>query len=217
MKDSETEGSEIPLGKLMKRLKAKGVKARKEAKHESAQAGVADENDFDILKMVKEINSDNPGTAIKSGSNNGHEYVHKKRRSSHKLQKGQPLFGESTDVPVPKRRRTSSTQAHKSQAASSSKGPKRPANLDQKNISVDSEKMDGELQTTSEDQAMKEKAAESAESDLLVSSIGKKPSSSSKQKGKRSERDHTETLNTPPNAKVYFFTDKTLWNAYDIS
>ncbi|KAL0306027.1 UNVERIFIED_CONTAM: hypothetical protein Sradi_6020000 [Sesamum radiatum] len=71
MKDSETEGSEIPLGKLMKRLKAKGAKARKEVKNEHSPTGGANENDFDILKMVKEINSDNLGTAGKFGSSNG--------------------------------------------------------------------------------------------------------------------------------------------------
>ncbi|KAI3456589.1 hypothetical protein Pfo_013252 [Paulownia fortunei] len=193
MKDSETEGSEIPLGKLMKRLKAKGAKARKEVKNESAPAEVANENDFDILKMVKEINSDNLP--------NGHEYVHKKRRSSHKLQKRKTLFSESTDVPVPKRKRTSSAQAHKSLPASPSKGSKRPANIKQENIKVDFDKMDEELQTSSEDESMNKKMAESTESDLLVSSIGKKSSSSSKQKGKRSDRDHTEALNHSPNAK----------------
>ncbi|KAL9146836.1 hypothetical protein ABFS82_13G137100 [Erythranthe guttata] len=193
MKDSETEGSEIPLGKLMKRLKAKGAKARKEVKHESTLAGGENTNEFDILKMVKEINSDNLDTAVKFRSSNGHEYVQKKKRSNHNLQR-KTLFDESTDVPVPKRRRTSSAQANKSLRS------KRPANINQENSSVDSEKVDEELQTSAEDEPVKETMADSIESDLFVSRIGKK-SSSSKQKGKRPDRDQTETLYTPPNAK----------------
>ncbi|KAL0443057.1 UNVERIFIED_CONTAM: Sister chromatid cohesion protein PDS5 [Sesamum latifolium] len=86
MKDSETEGSEIPLGKLMRRLKAKGAKARKEVKNEHSPTGGANENDFDILKMVKEINSDNLGTAGKFGSSNGREHAQKKR-SSHNFRR----------------------------------------------------------------------------------------------------------------------------------
>ncbi|KAK6124752.1 hypothetical protein DH2020_041504 [Rehmannia glutinosa] len=199
MKDSETEGSEIPLGKLMKRLKAKGAKARKEVKNESAPAGVANENNFDILKMVKEINSDNLGTAGKSGSSNGPEFVQKKKRSN-SLQKRKTMFSKSTDLPVPKRKRTASAQAHKSLPGSPSKG-KRSIDINQENIDVGFDKMDEELQTSSEDQSMKEKIAESAESDLLVSCIGKKSSSSSKQKGKRSNKDHMESLKISPNAK----------------
>ncbi|XP_011096143.1 sister chromatid cohesion protein PDS5 homolog A isoform X1 [Sesamum indicum] len=198
MKDSETEGSEIPLGKLMKRLKAKGAKARKEVKNEHSPTGGANENDFDILKVVKEINSDNLGTAGKFGSSNGREYAQKKR-SSHKLQKGKTLFSESTDVPVPKRRRTSSAQAHKSRPASPSKGSRRPTYINQENINAGLEKMDKELQNSSGDQPVKEKMSESAESDLLVSCIGKKSSSSSKQKGKRS----AEALNHSPIPKKH--------------
>ncbi|KAL0398901.1 UNVERIFIED_CONTAM: Sister chromatid cohesion protein PDS5 [Sesamum radiatum] len=155
MKDSETEGSELPLGKLMRRLKAKGAKARKEVKNEHSPTGGANENDFDILKMVKEINSDNLGTAGKFGSSNGREYAQKKR-SSHKLQKGKTLLSESTDVPVPKRRRTSSALAHKSRPASPSK----------------------------------------------VSCIGKKSSSSSKQKGKRSAEALNHSLTPKKHNKV---------------
>lgn len=201
MKDSETEGSEIPLGKLMKRLKAKGAKARKEAKSQSATAGVSNENDFDILRMVKEINSDNLGTTGKIESSNDHEDVDKKRRNIHQLQKRKTLLDESKDVPVPKRRRTSSSQAHKSLQASPLKGSKRPSKVSQEDISDDSDKVDEDLQTSSEDKSAKEKMAESGESDLLLSRVGKKFSASSKQKGKRPGRDNAETLNHSRDAK----------------
>lgn len=203
MKDSDIEGSEIPLGKLMKRLKAKAAKARKEVKNESAPAGVSDENNFDILKMVKEINSDNLGKDSKIGSSNDHERIHKKRRSTDNLQKRKSLFNESKDVPVPKRKRTSSGQAHKPLQASPSKGSSMPNKINQENNGDDSDKADEDLQTTSEGKVMKEKTAESAESDLLVSSVGKKSSASSKKKGKRSDRDH-EAHNPSPDSKVCF-------------
>ncbi|KAH6768773.1 binding protein [Perilla frutescens var. frutescens] len=202
MKDSETEGSEIPLAKLMKRLKAKGAKARKEAKNQSAPAAVSNENDFDILRMVKEINSDNLGTPGKIGSSNDHEYVGKKGRNIHQLQKRKTWFDESKDVPVPKRRRTSSAQAHKSFQTSPRKGSKGSSKVNQEDISDDSDKVDEDLQTSSEGKSAKEKMAESAESDLLISRMGKKSSASSKQKkGKRSGRDRVEILPDSPDAK----------------
>ncbi|PIN12278.1 Sister chromatid cohesion complex Cohesin, subunit PDS5 [Handroanthus impetiginosus] len=199
MKDSETEGSEMPLGKLMKRLKAKATKAKKEVKNEPAQAGVANENDFDILKMVKEINSNDLSTTSKFESSNGHGYARKKRRNDQELQKKKNLFSESTDVPVPKRRRTSSAQAHKSPLAVSSKGSKRP-NVNKDNMDVDFDKIDEKPQTSSEDERMEEKGADPAESPPLFSRSWKK-STSSKQKGKRSDRDLGEALNHSVEAK----------------
>ncbi|CAA2986797.1 sister chromatid cohesion PDS5 homolog A isoform X1 [Olea europaea subsp. europaea] len=181
MKDSETEGSEMPLGKLMKRLKAKASKAKKEVESKSAPAEVDNENNFDILEVVKEINMDNLGITSKLKSSNGKEYVHKKRRSDHKTQKRKMMFSESTNVPVPKRKRSSSAQGHKSLQAISLKGFMMPTNLSQEK----------ELQTGSEDKYMQENNIKPAKSDLLVSSMEKK-SSSSKQKGKRSDGVYAE-------------------------
>ncbi|KAK6133264.1 hypothetical protein DH2020_033025 [Rehmannia glutinosa] len=199
MKDSETEGSEMPLGKLMKRLKAKAAKTKKEAKNEPAQAGVANENDFDILKMVKEINSEGATSKIKSS--NGHKHARKKR-SQPKLQKSQRLFDETTDVPVPKRRRTSSAQAHKSPEGVSSKGSRKPTNVNQENSNIDIDKMDEEPQTSSENQYTQEKTVESAEPELLFSRIRKKYSSS-KQKGRRTDRDQGEALSISRKLRYY--------------
>lgn len=204
MKDSETEGSEIPLGKLMKRLKAKAAKARKEAKNNSAPAGVSKENDFDILKMVNEINSDNLGTSGKIGSSNDNEHAGKKKRNTHQVEKRKTLLDESKDVPVPKRRRTSSAQAHKALQKTPPRGSKRPSKVTQEDTSDVSDKMDEDLQTSSEDKSAEEKMAESAESDLLLSRMGKKSNASSKQKAKRPGRDNAETLHHSPDAKVCF-------------
>ncbi|KAL2475831.1 hypothetical protein Adt_36567 [Abeliophyllum distichum] len=191
MKDSETEGSEMPLGKLMKRLKAKASKARKEVENKSAPAEVDNENNFDILKVVKEINLDNLAITSKLESSNGNEYVHKKRRSDNKLQKRKTTFGESTNVPVPKRRRSSSAQGHRSLLTIAPKGSMMPTDLDREKLSVDSTKIDLELQTGSGDKSMQENNVKPAKSDLLVSSIEKK-SRSSKQKGKHFDGVHGE-------------------------
>ncbi|KAL0310797.1 UNVERIFIED_CONTAM: hypothetical protein Sangu_2374400 [Sesamum angustifolium] len=201
MKDSETEGSEMPLGKLMKRLKAKAAKAKREVKNEPAQAGVANENDFDILKMVKEINTDSLGASTKFESSNGHGRARRKRRSGDECEERNMLSSESTDVPVPKRRRTPSGQSYRSPSAVSSKDSKRPTNVNQENINNDSDKTDEKPQTSSEDQSMQEKTAESPEFKLLSSRFRKKSNSLSKQKGKRSGRDHDVVLNNSPEAK----------------
>ncbi|KAL3614925.1 hypothetical protein CASFOL_040586 [Castilleja foliolosa] len=178
MKDSETEGSEMPLRKLLERLKAKAAKTRKEAKKKLAKTGTTNGNDFDILKMVKEINSDNQGTTSKFESSNGNKHARNK------------MFSDSTDAPVPKRRRMSS-----------SKGSERDTNVNPKNSNVDFDEMDEESQTSSDDKYMLEKTSEVPESELLFSRIRKKLGSSM-QKGRRSsDRDHDDALSNPKEAK----------------
>ncbi|KAH6775849.1 binding protein [Perilla frutescens var. hirtella] len=195
--DSETEGSEMPLGKLLKRLKAKAAKTKKEVKNEHAQAEASNENDFNILKMVKEINSDNQGAKSKFESSNGHGLDRKNKRSDHETRKNKTLISESTDVPVPKRRRTSA-QTHKSPGVVSSKGSKRRPNV---NNTIDFEKLHEDPQTSSEDQSTREKTGEPAESELLSSHVKKKQISSSSQKGKRADRDPALLLNNSQEAK----------------
>ncbi|CAI9760225.1 unnamed protein product [Fraxinus pennsylvanica] len=191
--DSETEGSEMPLSKMMKQLKAKGAKARKEAKNESALAGVENENDVDILKMVKEISSDSLGITRKFESSNGHEYVHKKYRSDSKAQKRKKVCSESTGVPLPKRRRSSSAQGQTFSASKvTSKSNTMPVDDEiQEALAFDFTEMNDEFQIGSEDEFIQENITEPAESDLLVSCIRKK-SGSANQKSKRSDSDHGE-------------------------
>ncbi|KAL6553181.1 hypothetical protein OROGR_007023 [Orobanche gracilis] len=198
MKDSETEGSEMPLEKLLKRIKAKVAKTKKEAKNEPAQAGVSNKHDF-ILKMVNEINLDDPGTANKFESSNGHKHAHK-RRSQHKLQ-SQKLSAELTDVHVPKRRKTSSSQAHKSTPVVSPNGSKRATRINQDIAHFTFDKMDEEPQTSSKDKCVREKNSELPESELLFSRIRRKISSC-KQRVKRStDRDHGDVLINTKKAK----------------
>ncbi|KZV51246.1 hypothetical protein F511_05903 [Dorcoceras hygrometricum] len=199
MKDSDSEGSEMPLGKLMKRLKAKLAKTRKEVKSEPSPAEAARGSSFDILKMVKEINYD-LGTSSKLVSSNGHQYVNKKR-SGQKIQKRKSMLGETTNVPVPKRRRSSSVQAHKSRPAFTSKDSKGLTDGNQEEIVNDTNKIDKELPSSSEDHSMQEKTSEPPESELLVACIKKKPSSMSKQKSKRTHRDDEAVDKSSVNAK----------------
>ncbi|KVH96669.1 Armadillo-like helical [Cynara cardunculus var. scolymus] len=107
VKDSETDGNEVPLGKMLKRLKAKGSQARKAVKNDSTPV-VETENNVDILGMLREINLDNLGVSNQFDSSNGHGKV----RNEAKL-KRKNLPNDLTNVSVPKRRRSSSAKGHK--------------------------------------------------------------------------------------------------------
>ncbi|KAI3745336.1 hypothetical protein L1987_58447 [Smallanthus sonchifolius] len=108
MKDSETDGNDVPLGKMLKRLKAKGSKAKKVVNNGSAPAVVETENNIDILGMLKEINSDNVDVSNKFDSSNGHGKI----TSEAKL-KRKDTPSDLTNVSVPKRRRSSSAKSQK--------------------------------------------------------------------------------------------------------
>lgn len=178
MKDSETDGGEMPLGKIIKRLRAKGAKARREVKNNSVISGEKKGNDLDILKMVRQINSDNLGSSSKFDSSNGHEHTPKQTRVDRKLHKRKELLDESNDVSVPKRRRSSSSLGHK---FSPSK-----ITLKRQVPSFESMEMDHGFNTGSEGQVTNEPA----ESELVVSCIEKSPNFPSNHKGKRSFRVH---------------------------
>ncbi|XP_047310711.1 sister chromatid cohesion protein PDS5 homolog A [Impatiens glandulifera] len=114
MKDSETDGNELPLGKMLKRLKSKANKARKAKKDESPSAEAKNE-DVDVLKMVREINLDNLGTSSRYESTNGHDYDPAKLKRVNKLRKGKTrAVSESKDVPKAKRQRSSGQGAESS-------------------------------------------------------------------------------------------------------
>ncbi|KAK7303437.1 hypothetical protein RJT34_14343 [Clitoria ternatea] len=125
LKDSENDGNEIPLGKIIKDIKSR-TKGKKVKKKKSVPAETKTENDIDILNMVREINLDNLGIVTNFESSNGYENL-----LSKKLQKDpegetnkKRKVGEVTPVPVPKRKRTSVTHG-KSRASSTPKAPQR--------------------------------------------------------------------------------------------
>ncbi|KAI8001212.1 hypothetical protein LOK49_LG09G01369 [Camellia lanceoleosa] len=190
LKDSETDGNDVPLGKIIKRLRAKGTKAKKMVKNESLPAGTEHEENVDILEMVREINLDNLGTSSKFESSNGHECTPKNLKIDQKHKKRKKLVaGETTNSPVPKRRRSSSAQG-------ASKGFKRTSTDDlpqEEGSPSESPEIDEELHVGSEDKmSLQENVVEPAESDLLVSCFKKNSNSSSKHKSKNSNKDHND-------------------------
>nr|GMD45653.1 sister chromatid cohesion protein PDS5 homolog A isoform X1 [Ipomoea batatas] len=182
MKDSETDGNEMPLGKIMKRLKAKGSKARNEVKNESSLAEVKNDVDDDILKMVREINSDSAVNPNKFESSNGHEYVGKGKTST-KHQKRKTDGSDTTDGPVPKKRR-SSAQALKPSPASKNEKPNKKLKASVSN----STERDDDLNSASEDKSLEEDTV--SEDKLLNSCIRKNSTPSAKRKRKVSDLDH---------------------------
>ncbi|EPS57807.1 hypothetical protein M569_17010, partial [Genlisea aurea] len=191
MKDSESEASEMPLGKLMKRLKAKAAKLKKE----TTPARSANEKEIDVLKMVDEINHENSGTTSKFEWSNGNGNA-RKRRSETELHKNKKLKNESKDSLVPKRRRTSG-EALKSSASAGPKDSKNNEDAPDAKRNFEFDGSDEDLQHASEGQNAEEKTPEPTE--LLFSNIRNKLSSS-KQKGKRADRDNSEH-NTSSKAK----------------
>ncbi|XP_060185631.1 sister chromatid cohesion protein PDS5 homolog A isoform X2 [Lycium barbarum] len=173
MKDSETEGNEVPLGKIMERLKARS-KMRKEVKDDSSPAEVRTENDVDILKVLREIDSGSVGDDNKLDASNGHESAVKTEASNTRQKRK-----TGTDFSVPKgakRQRSSSTSVHKL-------SPKLK----------DSIEKEDDLQSMSEDKSSEENVFEPEESDLLTSSIRKKTSLPSKQKRKATDKNYSYT------------------------
>ncbi|KAK4259162.1 hypothetical protein QN277_005520 [Acacia crassicarpa] len=111
-KDSQRDGSDVPLGKMVKHIKSQGTKRKKGKKNKPVLDDKKKaENDVDILKMVRQINLDNLGMPAKFESSNGDEDSLSKKMqkdSAHAMTKT-GKSGEETPVQVPKRRRSSST------------------------------------------------------------------------------------------------------------
>jgi len=127
LKDNEKDRNEVPLGKIVKKIRSRGTKGKKVKKNktmtvETKKAG----DDFDILNMVRKINLDNLGISTNFESSNGHE------SSLSKKEQKDPEFGtikkrklgEETLAPVPKRKRSAVTHG-KSRPSSSSKASQR--------------------------------------------------------------------------------------------
>lgn len=191
--DNDRDGNELPLGKMIKRLKSRGTKSRKVKNKKSSPAKKKHaENDVDILKMVREINFDAMGMSSKFESSNGHEYSsHRKSKMGQKHEKKKRRRStEVTPVTVPKRRRSSSAKS--SLPRSASKGSVRALrdNLHQAGVSsFQSTDMDSEVHTDSEDKVSALKnIGEPAESDLLVSCFRRNSNFLSKRKGKGSDK-----------------------------
>ncbi|XP_022723521.1 sister chromatid cohesion protein PDS5 homolog A isoform X3 [Durio zibethinus] len=189
LKDSEIDGNEVPLSKMIKQLKSKGAKDGRAKKNKSISAAAKDaENDVDILKMVREINLDSLGMASKFESSNGHKHFPTKKAKLEEHQKGKKRkVSGAASVPVPKRRRSSSAHGAFKISKSASKVPSRDSGDDWhevKDLSFQSTEMDIDKLQDSTDKVPLQKWKVNNELDYLVSRIQKKSSMSSKGKGK---------------------------------
>lgn len=201
LKHGEIDGNELPLGKMIKRIKSEGTKAKKVKRNKSSPAEVKNaENDVDILKMVREINLDNLGMSNKFESSNGHEYSPgKKTKTDLKDEKGKKRkASDATSVKVPKRPRSSSAHRAFRSLASASKTPLRDSGDDSHKAKIYSfQSIETNPDMTYDKKGKipsQKKMAEATESDL-VSSIRKKPSFSAKLKGKFPDCDHNDEVN----------------------
>ncbi|XP_021766736.1 sister chromatid cohesion protein PDS5 homolog A-A-like isoform X1 [Chenopodium quinoa] len=69
LEDDETEGNEIPLGKLIKKIKSQKNKAKAMVKGHSSPTEMKN----DVLNVVREINLDNLTASSKIEASNGHD------------------------------------------------------------------------------------------------------------------------------------------------
>ncbi|XP_017226187.1 sister chromatid cohesion protein PDS5 homolog A isoform X2 [Daucus carota subsp. sativus] len=192
IKDSDTDGNEVPLGKMIKRLRAKSMKARKMMKDERSPPKSKTKNDIDILKMVREMDLDNAGKLDKYEPSS-HEYA-RHRSDDRKRKKIKRKTSESENAPILKRQRSSSAQAHNvpsvSRAATKRVASTLADSLSQeRKPTSESMEMDDRLKNDSEEKSSQENTNEAAESDFLAPSLRKKTGSLSKSKGRGSAND----------------------------
>ncbi|XP_038690339.1 sister chromatid cohesion protein PDS5 homolog A-like isoform X1 [Tripterygium wilfordii] len=189
LKDSETEGSEVPLGKIIKRLKSQGAKAGK-AKMNKSLPAEENNDDVDILKMVREINFDNLDSSSKFESSNGHKHIPRPKIKSDPDHKevGKRKASGATSIPVPKRRRSSSAHSAFRSPKSTSKASLQSSADDLRHARISPSEIDVDFQSDSENKnSMLTNMVEGTESDLLASCVRKNRSVSSKRKSKVSD------------------------------
>ncbi|MED6121428.1 hypothetical protein PIB30_030020 [Stylosanthes scabra] len=111
--DNEQDETDIPLGKMLKRIKAQATSGKKVKRSKNVTAEVENaENDDDILTPVKQSNLNESGVSTNFEPSNGHEHSLSKNAlknpeysSSSKKRKA----GETTPISTPKSRQSSST------------------------------------------------------------------------------------------------------------
>lgn len=152
------------MGKKVKnrRTKGKRVKKNKSLPDETKK----NENDIDILNMVRQINLDNLGISTKFESINGHE------DSSSKKVHNDPEYattkkrkaGEASPVPVPKRKRSSAVYGSLRSPSSISKASQRVSK-----DSPEAKSLDDEVSPVRDSKTVQRKVFKGSDSDLLVS------------------------------------------------
>ncbi|OVA10818.1 hypothetical protein BVC80_8199g2 [Macleaya cordata] len=198
LKDSDKDGNEMPLRKMIKSLKSQGTKTRKVRKRKVLPAKRNNpENDDDILGMVREINLDNFERAKNLETGNGYEHTpsgemdeqvngdeipESRKRKRRKV-------GQTTSMTVSKRRIYSSAEGvnKSSRSRSTLKGSRKASRDDSHSIEIPSLQFletDEDANADSDDKMPSEKEMlEATKSDVLASNS---PSNKglSKRKGK---------------------------------
>ncbi|TKY53908.1 Sister chromatid cohesion protein PDS5-like B [Spatholobus suberectus] len=188
-KDDEKDGNEIPLRKMLKHIKSQGTGGKKVKRNKLVPAETKKAtNDFDVLNMVRQINLDNLGTSTNFERSNGHEHsLSKKALKDPESATGKKRkAGETTPVPVPKRRRSSSSAHGKRLSTSVSKASRRVSGEDSPRPKL---LPDAEANPDADSKTMQRKMVKGSEKDLLISSL--------KQKAKGSDSYHDDELNKP--------------------
>ncbi|GAB4830723.1 hypothetical protein Ancab_004756 [Ancistrocladus abbreviatus] len=158
LEDTERDGSEMPLGKLIKHIKSRRNKAKKVVKNDYLPSEMNNVgHDVDILNVVREINLDGLEGLAKFESSNGHETILGSKRNDEENQKKKRKGRDAASVSVPKRRRSVSARSP-SKFSSPRSGMKDPGQSDLKRKFSKREDMD----------------PSPSESELLVSCIKKK-------------------------------------------
>ncbi|XP_044461448.1 sister chromatid cohesion protein PDS5 homolog A isoform X2 [Mangifera indica] len=198
LKEDERDGNEVPLGKMIQRLKSQGSKAGKAKKKKSSLAEVnSAENDIDILKMVREINLDNLQSSNKFESSNGHKHSpsEKTKLDLDNQESEKRKATDAASISVPKRRRSSSVYSGIKSPKSASKGSLRVSGDDSLEASFPFIKMDTDFPYSEARKSVEKKKVKNTKSDWLASGFQRKRSFSSKRKGKGSDTNHDDEAN----------------------
>ncbi|XP_027920522.1 sister chromatid cohesion protein PDS5 homolog A-like isoform X2 [Vigna unguiculata] len=188
-KDDEKDGNEMPLRKMLKHIKSKGTSGKKGKRNKSVPAETKKaESDFDTVNMARQINGDNLGTSSNVEASNGHGHsLSKKALKDLDSAAGKKRQAkETTPVPVPKRRRSSSTHGKLTLSTSISKTSRRVSGEESPQPKL---LLDEEVNPDADGKAIQKKMVKGSEKDLLLSSL--------KQKVNVSDGYHNDELNKP--------------------
>jgi len=188
-KDDEKDGNEMPLRKMLKHIKSKGTSGKKGKRNKSVPAETKKaESDFDTVNMARQINGDNLGTSSNVEASNGHGHsLSKKALKDLDSAAGKKRQAkETTPVPVPKRRRSSSTHGKLTLSTSISKTSRRVSGEESPQPKL---LLDEEVNPDADGKAIQKKMVKGSEKDLLLSSL--------KQKVNVFDGYHNDELNKP--------------------
>ncbi|KAK9715125.1 hypothetical protein RND81_06G145000 [Saponaria officinalis] len=108
LEDLELEGNEMPLGKLIKRIKSHKNKSKAVVKEFSSSADTKD--DVDVLKVVRDINLDNLGFSRSIEPSNIDADLLISKSSDRENQTKKRKMSDTKATPIPKRKRSVSVR-----------------------------------------------------------------------------------------------------------